>query len=88
MGWVQNASPGVDAASNYPTIVSVCICMTIFMTAVVSLRIYVRAFLLKLMGIDDWTIIFSAVSPARVFRLLALVLTSSRCAASSTTAFA
>lgn len=62
MGWVQNASPEVDAASNYPTIISVCLSMTIFMTAVVSLRIYVRAILLKLMGLDDWTIIFSAVS--------------------------
>ena len=70
MGWVQNASPEVDAASNYPTIISVCISMTIFMTSVVSVRIYVRAFLLKLMGIDDWTIIFSAVSLARVSRPL------------------
>lgn len=62
MGWIENASPEVEAASNYPTIISVCISMTIFMTAVVSLRIYVRAFLLKLMGLDDWAIILSAVS--------------------------
>jgi hypothetical protein len=49
MGWVQNASREVDAASNYPTIVSVCISMTIFLTTIVSLRIYVREFLLELM---------------------------------------
>jgi hypothetical protein len=72
MGWVQNASPEVDAASNYPTIISVCISMTIFMTTVVSLRIYVRAFLLKLMGTDDWTIIFSAVSLAGISRSLSV----------------
>jgi hypothetical protein len=66
MGWVQNASPEVDAASDYPTIISVCICMTIFMMAVVSLRIYVRVILLKLMGIDDWTIIFAAVGLVQV----------------------
>jgi hypothetical protein len=90
MGWVQNASPEVDEASNYPTIISVCISMTIFMTAVVSLRIYVRALFLKLMGIDDWTIIFSAVSLARHESLVPrhLILTSSRFAASSITAFA
>jgi hypothetical protein len=90
MGWVQNASPEVDVASNYPTIISVCISMTIFMTAVVSLRIYVRALFLKLMGIDDWTIIFSAVSLARHEALVPhhQILTSSRFAASSITAFA
>jgi hypothetical protein len=62
MGWVQNASPAVDAASNYPTIIAVCVCLTAFMTTFVGLRVYVRAVMLKLFGIDDWIIVFSAVS--------------------------
>lgn len=60
-GWVENASPAVDAASNYRTIIPVCVCMTVFMTLIVSLRIYVRGHMLKVLGADDWTIVFSAV---------------------------
>jgi hypothetical protein len=88
MGWVQNASAEVDAVSNYPTIISVCISMTIFMTTIVSLRIYVRAYFLKLMGLDDWTIVFSAVRLVSVSRPLQTDITSSRFAASSIMAFA
>jgi hypothetical protein len=61
MGWIQNASPEVDAASNYPTIIAVCISVTAFMMIIVSLRLYVRAHMLHVMGLDDWTILFSAV---------------------------
>lgn len=40
--------------------------MTVFMVAVVGLRIYVRAVMLKVMGLDDWTIAFAAVSLTRI----------------------
>jgi len=61
MVWVQNASPEVDAASDYPTIIAVCVSVTLFMMFIVGLRIYVRAIMIKMMGIDDWIVIFSAV---------------------------
>jgi hypothetical protein len=60
--WVQNTSQGVNDVSNYPTIIAVCICMTTFMMCVVGLRVYVRASMLKLFGLDDWIVVFSAVS--------------------------
>lgn len=61
MVWVQNASPEVDAASNYPTIIAVCVSITVLMMVTVSTRIYVRAAMIKMMGMDDWIILFSAV---------------------------
>jgi hypothetical protein len=61
MVWVQNASPEVDAASNYPTIIAVCVSITVLMMLTVSTRIYVRAVMIKMMGMDDWIILFSAV---------------------------
>jgi len=60
-GWVENASPAVDHAAKYPEIIAVCVCLTLFMMVLVGLRIYVRAFMLKVMGVDDWIIIFTAV---------------------------
>jgi hypothetical protein len=60
-GWVENASPAVDDVSKYPEIIAVCVCLTIFMVVLVGLRVYVRAFMLKVTGVDDWIIIFSAV---------------------------
>lgn len=61
MVWVQNASPEVDATSNYPTIIAVCVSITVLMMLTVSTRIYVRAVMIKMMGMDDWIILFSAV---------------------------
>ena len=60
-GWVENASPAVDDVSKYPEIIAVCVCLTLFMVVLVGLRVYVRAFMLKVTGVDDWIIIFSAV---------------------------
>lgn len=40
------------------------------MIAVVSLRIYVLAYMLKSMGLDEWIIIFSAVSFDRICHLI------------------
>lgn len=62
MTWVHNASPEVDAKSQWPTIVAVCIALTFVMTVTVGLRDYTRAIMLKTLWADDWVILFSAVS--------------------------
>ncbi|KAJ5969291.1 hypothetical protein N7501_005539 [Penicillium viridicatum] len=43
MGWVHNASPEVEAASQYPLILGVCLGLTILMVFTVSLRLFLRA---------------------------------------------
>lgn len=43
MGWVHNASPEVEAASQYPLILGVCLSLTILMVFTVSLRLFLRA---------------------------------------------
>ena len=62
MVWVQNATPEIDARSQWPTILAVCLCLTILMTVTVGLRGYVRVIMLKTVGNDDWVILASAVS--------------------------
>lgn len=61
MTWVHNASPEVAAQSEYPLIVAVCIALSSIMTICVMLRLYVRAFMIKSFGIDDYVMIFSMV---------------------------
>lgn len=60
-GWVHNAPPEVNAISRYPTILAVCISLTAVMTAIIAVRGYVRAVMLKSIGADDWTILFSGI---------------------------
>ncbi|QQK44270.1 Integral membrane protein [Penicillium digitatum] len=43
MGWVHNASPEVQAASQYPLILGVCLGLTTFMILTVSLRLFLRS---------------------------------------------
>lgn len=47
--------------SRWPTILGVCIALTALMMLTVMLRIYVRARLIKNMGIDDYVMLFSCV---------------------------
>ncbi|RFU29544.1 hypothetical protein B7463_g6796, partial [Scytalidium lignicola] len=55
MGWTFNtANP--NAETNAPTIVAVGIVFTSFALIAVCLRMYVRAFMIKAVGVDDWTI--------------------------------
>ncbi|KXG47535.1 uncharacterized protein PGRI_014050 [Penicillium griseofulvum] len=42
MGWVHNASPEVEAASQYRLILVVCLSLTILMTITVSMRLFLR----------------------------------------------
>ncbi|CAG8904116.1 unnamed protein product [Penicillium egyptiacum] len=43
MGWVHNASPEVEAASQYRLILGVCLSLTVLMIITVSLRLFLRA---------------------------------------------
>lgn len=61
--WVYNASPAIEAESQYGKIVAVSITLTVIMSVIVFLRGYVRAVMLKAVGLDDWVILFGAVSP-------------------------
>ncbi|EZF11686.1 hypothetical protein H113_07277 [Trichophyton rubrum MR1459] len=58
--WVYYVSPEVNAISQYPTILAVCISLTFVMTVVVCLRIWVRAVWKKSFGVDDAVIVSSA----------------------------
>ncbi|CEJ61728.1 Putative Integral membrane protein [Penicillium brasilianum] len=58
MGWVYNASEEVEAASQYPLILGVCVSLTILMIITVCLRLYVRAQASRL-GAADWVMVVS-----------------------------
>lgn len=62
MLWVYNASAAVNAESNYPTILGVSVPLVVLMFTVVCLRFYVRGYMLKVVGLDDWVIAVGAVS--------------------------
>jgi hypothetical protein len=66
--WIKNASPQVNAISQYPTIIAVSIALTVTMMVVTGCRIYVRTCMIKSMGIDDYVILFSAVSSRRGYK--------------------
>lgn len=61
MPWVHNASPEVNGLSEWPLILGVCLSLTTLMTLTVFLRVYVRACMIKSIGIDDYVMIFSMV---------------------------
>ena len=42
MPWVLNASDEINAQSKHPTIIAVCVILTLLMTAVAFLRVYVH----------------------------------------------
>lgn len=61
MVWVHNATEAIDSKSQWPKILAVCVTLTCVMTTTVGLRGYVRGYMLKTVGYDDWVIAFSAV---------------------------
>lgn len=61
MGWVHNATPEVNAQSNYPTILGVCFSLTGAMIVVVCLRLYIRI-RNRRMAVDDYVMIVTMVS--------------------------
>jgi hypothetical protein len=69
MGWVYNASPEVEAASQYPVILGVCVSLTILMIITVCLRLYVRAQASRL-GSADYVMVVSMVREFQIKRRL------------------
>ncbi|KAK2812125.1 hypothetical protein FQN49_008396, partial [Arthroderma sp. PD_2] len=61
MQWVYHATPEVNAISQYPTILAVCISLSFVMTVVVGLRVWVRVVMKKSFGVDDAVIVSSAI---------------------------
>lgn len=42
MGWVENATPEVEAISQWPTIIAVCVLMSVLAVVVVCMRLWIR----------------------------------------------
>jgi hypothetical protein len=60
MGWVYNATPEVEAASQYRLILGVCLSLTVLMVIIVSLRLFVRVQSGRLAA-ADWVMAASMV---------------------------
>lgn len=58
MGWVYNATPEVEAASQYRLILAVCISLTVLMVIVVCLRLGMRA---SRIGASDYVMVVGMV---------------------------
>lgn len=61
MGWVYNATPEVEAASQYQVVLGVCLSLTILMVVTVCLRLFMRAQASRL-GAADYVMVMSMVS--------------------------
>ncbi|KAM3075385.1 hypothetical protein ACMFMG_007176 [Clarireedia jacksonii] len=59
--WVYNATPEVNAASNYPTILGVSIPILLLMVVTVLTRLWVRLRTVRGIGADDWAIFAAAL---------------------------
>jgi hypothetical protein len=73
MVWVDNATPEVDAISEWRTIVAICSVLSAFSIAVVCARLWIRH---KNHGLaaDDWMSILSMVF-ALIYSILCIVRT-------------
>ncbi|KAG6000315.1 hypothetical protein E4U21_005609 [Claviceps maximensis] len=73
MGWVVNATPEVDAESEWPAILAVCIVLSVLSTATVMSRVWIRA---KARGLaaDDYVAMLSAAF-ALTYSILCIVQT-------------
>lgn len=61
MGWVKHVSPEVAAQSQYPTIIAVCVVLTLLMMATVITRVVIR-YRQRRTGADDYVVIFGMAS--------------------------
>ncbi|KAL1972578.1 hypothetical protein VTN31DRAFT_6992 [Thermomyces dupontii] len=60
MGWVYNATPEQNAMSNYPTVIAVCVALTVLMTGTVSTRLLVRTYQGRI-GADDYIVLVGMI---------------------------
>ena len=60
MGWVENASPELNSLSEYPTIITICVILTLLSLVVVGTRLQIRH---KARGLvtDDYMVILSEI---------------------------
>ncbi|CAI7635383.1 unnamed protein product [Penicillium pancosmium] len=63
MGWVYNATPEVEAVSQYPVVLGVCLSLTILMVITVCLRLFMRAQASRL-GAADYVMVMSMINYA------------------------
>ncbi|PHH69009.1 hypothetical protein CDD83_5862 [Cordyceps sp. RAO-2017] len=73
MGWVVNASPEVDAESQYPTIIAICVVLSLLSIATVSCRLWIRA-TARGLAADDWMAALSMVF-ALIYSILCIAQT-------------
>jgi hypothetical protein len=59
MGWIVNGTPELEAESEYPTVIAVCVIFSLLMTVVLAGRIYIRRTRLAL---EDGIVVLGAVS--------------------------
>jgi hypothetical protein len=71
MVWVENASPAVDAQSQYQTIIIICVILSVLSITVVMTRAWIR---LKARGLaaDDYMALLSMVF-ALIYSILCIV---------------
>ncbi|KAH7346197.1 hypothetical protein BKA65DRAFT_551128 [Rhexocercosporidium sp. MPI-PUGE-AT-0058] len=74
MGWVHNVV-NLDAATNAPAVLGVGVFLTIMSLSIVSLRLYVRARIVRAVTIDDWIIVAAWFFS---FIFIAITLTQTR----------
>lgn len=82
MGWVDNASPEVNAESQYPMIIAICATLSFLSISVFGARLWVR-FKNHGLAADDWVAALS-VFFALLYSILCIVRTCYPHQASST----
>ncbi len=60
--FIHNGNEHLQQISGVERIVGVCVALPLLMTIVVCMRIYIRMFMLKSFGKDDWATVVSLVS--------------------------
>jgi len=73
MGWVENATPEVEALSQWPTILAVCVILSFLSIVTVSMRLWIR-YTARGLAADDWMAGLSMVF-ALVYSVLCIVRT-------------
>jgi len=73
MVWVENASPQVDAQSQYPTIIIICIVLSTLSITIISIRLWIRA-RSRGLGADDYLAGLSMIF-ALIYSVLCIVQT-------------
>ncbi|KJZ73185.1 hypothetical protein HIM_07382 [Hirsutella minnesotensis 3608] len=73
MGWVQNASPAINAESQFPAIITICVVLSILSIATVCCRLWIRV---KARGLaaDDWMAALSMIF-ALAYSVLCIIQT-------------